>query len=354
MMLNFLPDRDVWETLKHAPCPIVLYGMGNGADQILDTLREYGRSVSAVFASDGFVRGHSFRGFPVQTYHEICETFPAFWIVLSFAVRDLPTLQRIRGMNREHPVFSPTIPVAGGGLFTREFVRQHESEFDAAFSLLKDEKSRETYLDVLRFKVSGKVEYLFRCMSEKQEVYQEILRLTPKETIVDLGAYDGDTIREFLAACGGQYHRIYALEPDSKNYQKLLRNTASLPNLHPFHLGAWSEKTALSFDRRAGRNSRLKEGGVLVEVDSVDNLIREPVTLLKMDIEGSEAQALEGAKQTILRDRPKLYVCAYHRNEDLFRLPLQIQSYVPDYQFFFRQHPYLPAWESNFYVLPPR
>lgn len=352
-MLRFLPDPDVWDTLKQARCPLVLYGMGNGADQVLDTLEEYGVSVSAVFASDGFVRGQSFRGFPVQTYRQICETFPEFFIVLSFAVHDLPTLQRIREMNREHPVFSPTIPVAGGGLFTREFIREHESEFDAAFSLLADETSRQTYRNVLRFKISGKVEYLFECMSDKQEVYRDILRLTSHETIVDLGAYDGDTIREFLAACGGHYHRIYALEPDSKNYQKLVRNTASLPNLHTFNLGAWSETTTLSFDRRAGRNSRLKEGGVLVEVDSVDHLILEPVSLLKMDIEGSEAQALAGAKQTIQRDRPKLYVCAYHRNEDLFRLPLQIHSYVPDYQFFFRQHPYLPAWESNFYVLPP-
>lgn len=352
-MLPFLPDPDVWETLQSAPCPVVLYGMGNGADQVLDTLREFDVPVRAVFASDGFVRGQSFRGFRVQTYREICETFPEFWIVMSFAVHDQPTLQRIREINLEHPVFAPTIPVAGGGLFTRAFVQEHEREFGRTFSLLADEPSRQAYLNVLRFKVSGKVDYLFRCMSEKQEVYREILRLSHHETLVDLGAYDGDTVREFVAACGGQYHRIYAWEPDAKNYQKLLRKTASLPALTAFPLGAWSEKTTLSFHKRAGRNSRLGDGGVLVEVDTVDNRIDGPVTLLKMDIEGSESHALEGAKQTILRDRPKLYVCAYHRNEDLFRLPLQIHSYVPDYQFFFRQHPYLPAWESNFYARVP-
>lgn len=349
-MLEFIHDPNVWDTLRDTPHPVVLYGMGNGADQILDTLHTYGVSVQAVFASDAFVRGQSFRGFRVQTYRQVCEMFPEFTIVMSFAVHDHPTLQRVREMNREHPVYSPTIPVAGGGLFTREFVWEHDREFDRVFSLLADDQSRTAYLNVLRFKVSGNIAYLFDAMSDKLEVYQNILCLHRHETIVDLGAYDGDTIREFLAACGGEYERIYAFEPDPKNYQKLLRYTASLPNIQTVPFGAWSEPATLSFQRQAGRNSRFGEGEASVEADSVDHLVTGPVTLLKMDIEGSERQALAGAKQTILRDHPKLYVCAYHRNEDLFQLPLQIYDMAPGYQFFFRQHPYIPAWESNFYL----
>lgn len=349
-MLSFLHDPDVWEALSACPEPIVLYGMGNGADQVLDTLAAYGVPVQGVFASDAFVRGQSFRGFRVQTYREICERFPEFTIVMSFAVHDPPTLQRVREMNREHPVYAPTIPVAGGGLFTREFVREHDGQFDEVFSLLADEQSRRAYRNVLRFKVSGKIEYLFDAMTEKEEVYQNILRLGQRERIVDLGAYDGDTIRECLAASGGKYEQIYAFEPDPKNYRKLVRHTEGLENVQRFPLGAWSDKTVLMFQRRAGRNSRIGDGEVLVEADSVDNVIDGPVTLLKMDIEGSEREALEGARKTIVRDRPKLYVCAYHRNVDLFALPLQIHGMVPEYRLFFRQHPYIPAWESNVYA----
>ena len=69
-------------------------------------------------------------------------------------------------------------------------------------------------------------------------------------------------------------------------------------------------------------------------------------------MEGSEARALDGARQTIRRDRPKLYLCAYHRNEDLFALPLQLESISPGYRIFLRHHPYVPAWETNFYCLP--
>ena len=349
-MLEHIHDQNIWDTLRESDLPIVLYGMGNGADQIFSVLEKYQIKVSAIFASDGFVRGHSFRGYPVQTYRAVCEAYPDFLTVMSFAVHDRPTMERIRAMNRQHRVLSPTIPVAGSGLFTREFIQEHEAEFDQAFSLLADERSRQIYLDILRFKVSGNIEYLFRCETEKEEVYSQLLCLGSQETIVDLGAYDGDTIREILTATGGRYRQIYAFEPDSKNFQKLLRNTEHLERFQPFHLGAWNQQDTLSFQRQGGRNSRLGKGEILVEVDAVDNRIPGPITLLKMDIEGSESQALEGAKQTILRDRPKLYLCAYHRNEDMFQLPLQVHSYVPEYRFHFRHHPYIPAWESNFYA----
>ncbi|MPN49714.1 hypothetical protein SDC9_197336 [bioreactor metagenome] len=70
-----------------------------------------------------------------------------------------------------------------------------------------------------------------------------------------------------------------------------------------------------------------------------------------MDIEGSESHAIKGAADTIRKHHPKLYICAYHRNEDLFALPLQIFDIDPTYKFYIRQHPYIPAWECNFYLV---
>ena len=93
-------------------------------------------------------------------------------------------------------------------------------------------------------------------------------------------------------------------------------------------------------------------GKVEVQADSVDNILNgERITVLKMDIEGSEEKALEGAKNTIVTHRPKLYVCAYHRNDDMFRLPIKINEISKGYKFYFCHHPYIPAWESNFYCV---
>jgi FkbM family methyltransferase len=218
--------------------------------------------------------------------------------------------------------------------------------------MLSDEKSRQDYLDILRFKLSGDVKYLLKTHSEKMKLYEDVLPLSNNEVIVDLGAYDGDTIREFLSVTGGKYKKIIALEPDEKNFRKLERKTEGLENLIRLNLGAWDKEETLYFAKKSGRNSRLEDGGVPVSFNSVDNIVNEEVTFIKMDIEGAELRALEGAKNTVAKYKPKLYVCAYHRNEDMFALPFKIKELYEGYNIYFRQHPYIPAWESNFYAIP--
>ena len=77
MSLPFsLPQDDLWNYLAKAAKPIFLYGMGDGADKVLSVLSSRGIAVQGVFASDEFVRGHSFRGFPVRRYSEVFAEHP--------------------------------------------------------------------------------------------------------------------------------------------------------------------------------------------------------------------------------------------------------------------------------------
>ena len=349
-MTEFIRDIPLWDRLKETDKPILLYGMGNGADMIIEVLESLGLSYCDTFASDGFVRGHHFHGKKVLSYSEAKEKYGDFITLMTFAVHDEPTLMRIREMSTETELYSPTVPVAGKGLFTYDYLKDNAENFRKAYGFLEDEKSRESYVNILNFKTSGKTEYLFGCHSEKSEVYSKLIPLSDKEIIVDLGAYDGDTIREFLTATEGRYEKIYALEPDAKNFRKLTRKTEGMEKLELFNIGAWDKKETLFFDTKGGRNSHRSDEGSPIEFDSVDNLINDRVTLLKMDIEGAELQALCGAEKTIRTHKPKLYVCAYHRNEDMFALPFKIRELCEDYRIFFRQHPYIPAWEANFYA----
>lgn len=237
-MIEKMKENNVWDSVKSCGLPVVLYGMGNGADMIIDKLNEIGVPIADIFASDAFVRGHSFHGHKVMTYAEISEKYQDFCIVLCFAVHDAPTLQKIRRMSMEHPLFAPNVPIVNDGNFTREYIAAHDKEFDEAYRLLADETSRKIYIDILNFKVSGKTEYLFGCETEKSEVYENCLKITDDEIFMDLGAYDGDTVREFITACGGKYRKIYALEADEKNYKKLIANTATVEHLEAMNLAA--------------------------------------------------------------------------------------------------------------------
>lgn len=350
-MLEKIREKSIWQTLKETHLPVVLYGMGNGADMIIDVLNEIGVKVSDIFASDNFVRGHSFHGFQVMKYSDICQKYKDFIVIMTFAVHDSETLEKIRKMNKEHTVLSPTVPIAGKGLFTIDYIKENEELFDKAYNLLADEKSKNDFVSVLNFKVSGKIDYLFDCQSDKEELYSTVFPLGEDETIVDLGAYDGDTIREFLSVTDEKYNKIYAFEPDEKNYKKLCAKTENLENTERYNLGAWDKEETLFFQKKKGRNSHQSSQGIPVNFNSVDNVIKDKVTFIKMDIEGAELKALKGAEGTIKKYKPKLYVCAYHRNEDAFALPLFINELCPEYKIYYRHHPYIPAWESNFYCV---
>ena len=115
-----------------------------------------------------------------------------------------------------------------------------------------------------------------------------------------------------------------------------------------WNLAAWDDRDVLTFAPRAGRNSAVADSGRRIEADSLDNLLgKAPLTFLKMDVEGSEARAILGSANAIRRHKPKLMISAYHRSEDLFALPLQIQRIQPGYRFYLRRFPYIPAWEIN-------
>lgn len=349
-MLELINEKNIWDTLKDSNKPIVLYGMGLGAEKIMAELDKRDMKADDIFASDEFVRGHYFKEYKVLKYSEVCEKYDDFNVVLCFASHIDDVIEKIAKIDKEHTVFAPDVPVAGGGLFTNEYVKENEEKFKKVYSLLADEESKRVYLDILRFKVSGKIEYLLNSYGEKSKVYSDILKLGNNENIIDLGAYDGDTIREFLAATNGKYQHITALEPDKKTYKKLLKNTDQMENLTTLNMGAWDKKDTLIFAQNAGRNSKLSASGISVEVTDIDSL-NIPATFIKMDIEGAEMKALNGLANTIKKHAPKLYVCAYHRNEDLYALPLKILDINPNYKIYFRHSKYIPAWESNFYCI---
>lgn len=346
-------EKDVWQKLKEDGKPTVIYGMGDAAERIIKILQENRIEPDDIFASDEFVRGHSFLGKKVLKYSQICEKYEDFNIVLAFATHIPDVLNRIKQMNTEHSVFAPDIPVAGNGLFTGKYFEEHRADFQQVYDRLADDESKKAYENVLKFKISGKVDYLYSCNEyDKGKIYKDILKLKSDETIIDCGAYDGDTIREFTASTGGKYNHIYALEPDGKNFKKLCRNTNGMQGIFLYNAGAWCKNETLFFEKKAGRNSKLSSVGEPTEFKAIDDLINDDsVSLIKMDIEGAELKALCGCEKTIKCCKPKLYICAYHRNEDMFALPQKIWELNKDYKVYFRHSAYIPAWESNFYCV---
>lgn len=342
-MFGFIENEiSVWERLIAAKLPIMLYGMGDGAEKIMKELAKRDLQVSEIFASDEFVRGHSWNGYKVRKFSEICEIYKEFIILIAFGVHDEPTMNRLYEMSKKYELYAPDVPVVGEGAFDKAYFNEHKEEFEKAYSLLADEQSKKVFENSLRYKISGKIEYLKEMESEPDEVYNNLLKLGESEVYADLGAYDGDTIREFLSYSTAE--RIIALEPDKKNFKKLLQKTEGV---QAYNAGAWSTDCEMPFATRGGRNSKVG-GETLITMRSLDSILSgDKVTYIKLDVEGAEYEALMGAKEAIKRCKPKLFCAVYHRNEDLFQLPLLIKELGPEYKLYLRHYPYIPAWETN-------
>ena len=241
------------------------------------------------------------------------------------------------------------MPPFGDVIFDDGFAARNLAEMEKAYSLLADEQSKRVYENVLEFYYTGELPLLDGITTSKDEAFA-LLGLGENEVYVDLGAYNGDTIDEFLSYSGG-YRRIIALEPNAKNFEKLRAHCDGMENVTLLRLGAWSENTTLNFNNKAGRNSAVSTRGVPTEVATVDSLLRGTrAGYIKADVEGADREVLLGMKNT-LKAKPKLNFAAYHRMEDIFRLPLLIHTLNPDYRIYLRHHPYIPAWDTNIYAV---
>ena len=203
---KILAHTSVWEKLRNSKSPVVLYGTGNGADIVLDIFEKLKINISAICASDGFVRKRTFRGFEVESITGVKERLTDPIFCLSFASSIPVVMDKIKELNPLVPV----VPVFGKGCIDRDFLVLNKEKIDAAYSLL-DEKSKAIFENILTFEFTGELSYLLETESSRKEALVDLLGLTDKEHYADLGAYRGDTVEELIELCGG-FERIYAFE----------------------------------------------------------------------------------------------------------------------------------------------
>ena len=160
-MVPFIKENaTLWEYIKTAGSPVVLYGTGDGADKVLARLAEIGVPVSGIFASDEFIRGQKFHGFTVRAYSELTALREKIIVLTAFASELPEVLDRFYELTRIHETYAPHMPLfAGDEAVTPEWIREHEAELQAVYDRLADDVSRETFAGVLNYKLSGKLLY---------------------------------------------------------------------------------------------------------------------------------------------------------------------------------------------------
>jgi FkbM family methyltransferase len=230
----------------------------------------------------------------------------------------------------------------------------------AVFPLWADDFSRHEFLAQLKFRILGEFDSLSAPVPQESYFPDDIFDFHPDEAFVDCGAFDGITIKHFLKRQPSFDGQIAAYEPDPINLQHLKQYISSLENslskkivVLPNAVGEKREK--VHFDATGTMGSNISAKGLL-EVDCVtlDESLKEHQfhpTYIKMDIEGSESEALLGARNIIKNNSPILAICLYHRYDDLWRIPLLIKEISNKYSIFLRPHE-IEGWQIVCYAVP--
>lgn len=230
---------------------------------------------------------------------------------------------------------------------SKKYYLSHKKEIEEVRDLLVDATSKEIFDKMIQFRSTYDMRIHPQYSLDDIYFVQDIIKLSEEESFIDCGAFDGDSIEKFVKNVK-TYKNIVAFEPDNENFDKLISKYETSQGegckINLFKAGVWNEKKQLYFKADGNEASKISDAGetdglVVVDVEKIDDIMEcNDATYIKMDIEGSEMAALEGAKDTILRNKPKLAISIYHKDEDMIKIPLYIHSLVPEYKMYIRQH----------------
>lgn len=335
--------------MKECDKPIAIYGTGNGADKIIAKLESDGSwcKVKGIFASSGFVRDRYFHGIKVESYDSVKERLGDMIILVCFGSSLPEVLEFIEKISNENELYAPQVPVYGTDIFDLGFYEDHKSLIDEARDLMADDLSRLTFDNTVKYYLSGDIRYLKECECLPKDEYS-LTRIRDGSTYLDLGAYNGDTVKEYRSIFPG-IKDVIAVEPDIKNFKKLSENITDAKLINAL-ISDTSGITHINLGK--GRGVHEQNKGTEIMSYTVDGIINGgAVHLIKYDVEGNEHKALEGSVNTIRENKPVLHVACYHRSEDIFDLPLLITKIRPDYRIYLRHRPHLLNWDTQFVCL---
>lgn len=342
-------------TLESADA-LALYGAGQLGRQVLARLRSVGVEPAAFADDTPSKQGTQIDGLPVLSPREFAARFGGRAVYAVTIFNPAASFLRVARALREQTGARVVSFLEVAWKYPETFLPHYQFELPQqvlakaasirrAFRLFADEESRRQFVAHLRFRL--RLDFAALPPSSLGDYFPEgvVPELSPDTTFVDCGAFDGDTLRRFVERQRGRFAEVYAFEPDAENFRRLSAYAATLgpdaaARTHLFRAAVGARRERLRFDSDAGMASALSDaGGEEVEVLPVREVVPargEGTLFLKFDVEGAEADALDGAAELVGRARSLTAVCVYHRPDDLWELPLRLRQLAPGHRLFLR------------------
>ncbi len=337
---NILPEKvNLFHCLMSGgSTPIYVLGRNKHAQQVFDT-------VDVQACIDDFASETVYMGKPVIRMTDL----PNECIVVSCVTDTLPitAFDKLQSLGVRNIIDYFTLTRLGPDVYTpvdycegnRKDIYDNIAKYEWVYDHLADDVSRQHFAKVVRFRLSMDVEHMRGLtFSIDRQYFEEFLPLRPGDVFVDGGGHDGLTSIMF-ANLNKAYKKIYYFEPVPAMMDVSRRNLSDLRDIQFIQKGLYSCNDRLRFNIDAGMQSHLSlDGSIEVDVASLDNEVNDPVTFVKLDIEGAEYEALQGAAEHIRSDTPLMAVCIYHDQRDFWRIPLRVLEINDRYSIYVRHY----------------
>lgn len=326
---------------------IYLYGAGTRGKVAIENLNTLGFEQQVLGFVDDNVKTSQYCGKNVYSIKSIekLDISNTVFIITAYEVNKMACKLLENHVLTENIYFIPELLIDDIDI---SILKTNSDKIIETYNLLDDSLSKYIYKSLFEVYVDGNVGILSRTKGDMQYFPISGTRdqiagfcFSETESVIDCGAYDGDTIRRFKSVTNNKYKKIWAFEPDTDNYLRMVDYIKKEQDVRVETIqgGVYCNDATMFFDGNKGTTSTLAQSGEnSIKVYQLDSCIQEPVTFIKMDIEGSEQKALIGTKRIIAEYRPKLAICIYHKIEDFWEIPLLIKSLNPDYHIYIRNY----------------
>ena len=218
-----------------------------------------------------------------------------------------------------------------------KFFFKNFTKFETTFKKLSDWKSKKEFLKILSYKVCGSEKTLkFNTENSNNQYFTNFINIDKNSTIIDVGAYDGDTIKSILS-WKKEFKKIIAFEPEKENFKKLKKTIRNNKKITAYNLALGSISKMVFFNSSKDTSRITQDGDLKIEINTLDSFGFTP-NFIKVDIEGGEKDFIIGSRETIKKCKPQLAICVYHRSDDFFSLVDLILKINSKYKLYFRHH----------------
>ncbi len=335
---------------------LVLFGGGATSDFIFNVFKEQYGIIPSFFCDNNIEKqGTIICGIPVISFDELCRmrgkvliyiTTQLYYSIIHKQLTDA-------SFSEEHILGYDMIPQFSWETDYKEFINSHRGEIEAIYDALADDGSKKVLHNRLSFLITRRRDFAVSARSignGKQYFDDTVVDIGKIDTLVDLGAYIGDSARQFMDVRNGNFKRVYEFEPDDEYYRIILESFRNDKRVVCIKKGTSDRNCTINVQSSLGTMSSIynglfvtegKVGDKNYEICRLDDELKnrkEQIDMLKMDIEGAELETLKGAAEIIRNDKPLIAVCVYHKSDDLITIPEFIRSINPEYRFYIRHY----------------